>query len=314
MLPRPIYLGQPVNWAHPLNRGLVAWFLAGVPHATGGLWYDLCAETYNTSGVFTRGGTLTNMDPEADWVGSRARPGGWGALDFDGSNDYVLLGTASRDYFTDATGMTFACWIKTTTTSRSCPTGAYDGTSDGGWTIDLNRGAATPDAGKIYVFLRSGSTATDLEGYTTADCSPAFNDGAWHHIICTAYCTTQTITVFVDGVNQPITYVQQTVAATIPSMDGSAYVGALNDQGSPGLYLAGMLDDVRFYRRNLSAAEAKLLYDASRAGYPRVLNRVRTPLVYGEGSALGVASGKRGLHTIKHGFVPSLHPVEAGAV
>lgn len=28
----------------------------------------------------------------------------------------------------------------------------------------------------------------------------------------------------------------------------------------------------------------------------------------------GAVSGKRGLHTIKHGFVPSLHPVEAGAV
>jgi len=46
------------------------------------------ATLYDVSGRGNHG-TLTNMDPATDWVGS---PDGW-ALDFDGSNDHIHCGT-----------------------------------------------------------------------------------------------------------------------------------------------------------------------------------------------------------------------------
>lgn len=47
-------------------------------------------------------GTLTNMDPSTDWATS----GGYAALDFDGTNDYVNCGTPAA-----LTSMTISCWV-----------------------------------------------------------------------------------------------------------------------------------------------------------------------------------------------------------
>src|SRR5688500_11296274 len=80
---RPVSLLGPVNRLHPLNRGLVAWFLT-LPGLSGGLkWHNLMDLSNGPHG------TLTSMDPPTDWVSAKARPGGFGALDFDGSNDDV---------------------------------------------------------------------------------------------------------------------------------------------------------------------------------------------------------------------------------
>ena len=58
--------------------------------------------------VGTQQGTLTNMDPATDWV-----PGKIGtALDFDGTNDTVLVSDSSSLNLTE---FTFAHWVKSTT-------------------------------------------------------------------------------------------------------------------------------------------------------------------------------------------------------
>jgi hypothetical protein len=51
-------------------------------------------------------GVLTDMDAASDWVAS----GGKLALDFDGSNDYVVLETAGRQY-PDLTKATWNFWV-----------------------------------------------------------------------------------------------------------------------------------------------------------------------------------------------------------
>lgn len=80
--PDSVEWGQPVNWSHPLNhRGLKLWWLAVTNRQGFGstVCRDLCRMNH---------GTLTNMDPATDWSGA-SHPGGYGSLDFDGSNDFV---------------------------------------------------------------------------------------------------------------------------------------------------------------------------------------------------------------------------------
>src|SRR5690606_30479453 len=80
--------------------GLISWWMV-LPHWRGGLtWRDLCGRNH---------GTLTNMDPPTDWVGPRGRPGGWGALDFDGSNDHVLV--AHSNSF-NVSSLSVAAWVR----------------------------------------------------------------------------------------------------------------------------------------------------------------------------------------------------------
>lgn len=69
--------------AHPgFWDGLIGQWMASLG-ATGGALFDWSGHG--------SGGTLTNMDPDTDWVAGRY---GW-ALDFDGVNDYVDCGSAA---------------------------------------------------------------------------------------------------------------------------------------------------------------------------------------------------------------------------
>ncbi len=71
----------PVNWLDPLARGLAGLWLPVLGAVGGQRLTDLTQRN---------DGTLTNMDPPTDWLSaSRSYPGGWGALDFDGTDDYV---------------------------------------------------------------------------------------------------------------------------------------------------------------------------------------------------------------------------------
>src|SRR5262245_39512882 len=93
-----IYYGRPVNWGHPLNRGLAGWWLA-LPWWRGGMrWRDLCGKSH---------GLLTNGPV---WKGAYSRPGGSGAVDFDGTNDIV---TIANNNTLDITGsqISYGCWV-----------------------------------------------------------------------------------------------------------------------------------------------------------------------------------------------------------
>src|SRR5688500_4148301 len=89
-----------VNLSHPLNRGLVGWWLPGFGGRTGQVLRDL-------SGNHTHG-TLTNMASD-DWIPATGRPGGFGALNFDGSNDHVLNSSPSS-LLNGMTGLTISFW------------------------------------------------------------------------------------------------------------------------------------------------------------------------------------------------------------
>lgn len=73
----PIYLPQPVNRRHPLNRGLVAWWKVLPAWNSGNKWIDLMGLSP---------GTLANMGTGSGWGGSPAPGGLAGSMRFDGVN------------------------------------------------------------------------------------------------------------------------------------------------------------------------------------------------------------------------------------
>ena len=80
--------GARLDLENPLAQGLVGFW--AMTEGSGEIVHDLSGRNNH--------GTLTNMDPAADWVGSQS---GW-ALDFDGSDDIVELGV-SRVYLPSTT-------------------------------------------------------------------------------------------------------------------------------------------------------------------------------------------------------------------
>ena len=177
-------------------------------------------------------GTLTNMDPATDWVDGKV---GSGALDFDGSNDYVDAGSSSSLRF--HTGdFTVTGWIKSD---------SLTGTRTLGTTyLDLNTG---------WLF---GTSNSKLGYYTNAwkSANTTLVTGQWYHIGIT-----------VDASGNYIFYLNGNSdgsgALTLPANTTESFkIGAYGASGGLGRF-DGLIDEVRIYNRALSADEISRLYN-----------------------------------------------------
>lgn len=226
-----INYGRPVNQSSPLARDLVGWWLT-LPNTKGGsTFYDLCGRN---------NGTLTNMDPASDWVPT-SRPGAFGALDFDGTNDHIVLGTAAAQ-----TLWTITAWVyQRTQTSYKAIYGS-------------NNNELYLKAGVITYFNGADRAATTTLAANT-----------WYHIACSCHSTSG-FAFYVNGVADG-TNASTATLTTTPRI-GSTTV--------PDLFFSGMMDDIRVYSRVLSATDIAAVYQDPLLGYLQTLNRLRRPIPF----------------------------------
>ena len=130
-------------------------------------------------------GTLTNMDPATDW---RTTKKGW-ALDFDGSNDAVIVSDVqAADYSTGP--FSFGAVVELLGNSGvDCLLGKGDpvGTaSNSGYGLYYNGTVLRP-------FIRDGSTRVFL------DTSPVAT-GTWYTLLCVVDRANQRLRVYANGV------------------------------------------------------------------------------------------------------------------
>lgn len=238
----------PVMRNHPLNRGLVAWWIALPNQSRGVTWRDIAGRNH---------GTLTNMDPATDWIGPKGRPGGYGALDLDVSNDYVDLGSAV--VLTSGQPFTIAWWERVTSAANAFPSR---------FSLDVAGSASyflcgrTNNAGYQHLFFGpAGSTVSRASGAP----SLASSVGIWRHWILTGTnplsTTAADFAVYVDGV----AYATSTAGAA-----GSVSTNRIGNEAALNPTDAA-LDDVRILNRAVSAAEARALYRETKAGHPDTL-------------------------------------------
>ena len=231
----PINLASPVNWQHPLNRDLRAWWLALPGYSGGATWRDM-------TGRYS--GTLANMDPATDWVGSLARPGGMGALVFDGGapTEQVQVGN-----FLTGANFSISVWCNTDVLSSSIR-------------AILRQGGVN-----LSLYLWSNNKFSFYTGGSVFS-TTTLETGRWYHVVATYNGTKR---LYLDGIEQ--------------NSAGAAVSSTLNTLGIGGDNFAqrwdGALDDVRWWHRALSAAEVYAYYTLSRQGYPGLLNRAERVLV-----------------------------------
>lgn len=243
---------QPVNWDHPLNRGLVAWYLAiqNQPGWGSSKWLDL------TDPVHGNHGTLTNMDPATDWVASSS-PGGFGAI---GLADTGLESAGTSQLinvpitrFASNSPFSYFCWVYPIAFQNFAGVGGHLALAGfSGWSMYCH-GDQTVGT---YLGSHRRSTATI-----------ALN--AWSYVGATY-----------DGSNL-ILWIN---GNSVRSDSGVIYTGhtfdefsvggfyVVSDPASPGDFV-GSLNDARLYDRALWADEVSDYYHLSQQGYPGLLNR-----------------------------------------
>jgi len=242
----PVNMIQPVNLLHPLNRGLRAWWMA-LPGTQGGSrLMDITSPGPNGNH-----GTLTNMTSD-DWVGSN-RPGGWGALDFDGSDDEVALPsiqTVLNSGTTYGGPFSLSLWAK----ANVAPGLRYGVLSDG----------ASNGNGGYFVIYEGGEARFSINGWNANIASLAITEVESNHIVCTWDGTT--LSIYVNSIKGT----DATDTTDFSTTEGNHFIG--NAFGNREF--DGQIDDVHIWDRFLLPAEVIQLFQLSQLGYPGMLHRI----------------------------------------
>ena len=174
-----------------------------------------------------------------------------GALDFDGTDDYVDCGNPSILNF--GTGdFTISAWIKMTSSQKST-IWANGGDDSGGIRYTLSMGESNDN--RITMLVDDNSDKIRAEGATLV------TDGVWHHVVGMREGTTLRTCVdgiYEDGINDlPVGY---DLSGTSQK---NAYIGVIASQEDGTLikFFAGLIDDVAIWNRALTPEEISYLWN-----------------------------------------------------
>lgn len=236
--------GAPANPAAPLNRGLSAWWLT-LPNRRGLTWFDL----YNRTN-----GTLT-LGPL--WHGG-GRVGGYGSLSFDGSDDYVALGSTSPTAI--ATPISITAWVYMT--------------ANGSYPCIISRTGAFNEATAKWVFYCEGA-GRQLKfaagGTLVTTFATAITTGEWTFVGISA--DTTDATYYLHGGGASATSSHSGISEPSYSTETAA-IGRWGD--AAGGNWPGYIDDVRLYNRKLTVADFAAIRAASLVSYQVELKRFRS--------------------------------------
>jgi hypothetical protein len=205
-------------------------------------------------------GTLTNMDPATDWVVS----GGKGALDFDGSNDYVTsIGSVGSFAFVQNTmRFSLSFWMKLAATgTRYAIAGNTNTSSEKGLFLLFENGAGAGTRA-IRLFVTRGVAASPVAEFRSAD--NAINDTEWHHVAVTAAGDGNSGRIFVDGKQ-----LSTTVATNLNALSTGDSTRTMTIAALPPSFIlpfGGQLDDFIIFNTALTASEVREIYRLGR-GY-----------------------------------------------
>lgn len=264
-----INLAQPVNRSHPLNRGLVAWYLSLPGDGRKGFrWLDLCGRHH---------GTLTNMDPATGRVGAQGRPGGFGAIRFSTSNNTNRVQSASASALptSASAAWAFSFWHRT---AANASLSQYFG-----FGVTLPN---SDDPGKNRYCLNFNSNYYWWGDARDWDTGIAFDaDNTWHHVLFTTPggSATPTISLYVDGTFRA----SGSPSGSLTTAGTTITAGSAHSSGASSPNAS--IDDCCIFNRHLSASEIRARHDLSRRGDSGMLSRVRrywlVPEIGGTGPA-----------------------------
>jgi hypothetical protein len=182
-------------------------------------------------------GTLINFaltGATSNWVGQGGVTLG-NALTFDGSNDYVELGTGLDANFGRTSTFTTEAWIKTTSDFKNIMGTTVESGSFPGYGVEIINNVIR------ILFMNTNTTnGIALHGSTTV------TDGVWHHIAVTYDGTSNAsgFKIYVDGKLETITVDQNNLTSST-STGGQFRLG--NRIGTPSYWYNGSMDEVRIW-------------------------------------------------------------------
>lgn len=227
-MPGAIQYGDAIDRGHPLAKGLVSFWLPLPGRGAGRTLFDLAGRN---DGTLTNGPTWTTG------------PTGFGAVQFDGSDDYVLTGLSIDK------PVTVGAWVNPS--SLASTRTVFGGLPSGGW---LQFRVETSGA------LRWVKSNTADIGSGTAGVVSA---GVWTWVMGT-YDASGNYTFSANGVAAGSGTNSQTI---------SPAAVAFGTNSLSEMFAGGMAGMCAWPGRIFSAADCSAVYDQARRGFPDLLRR-----------------------------------------
>lgn len=242
----PIDLGKPVS-DHPLNQGLLHWYL-GLPPLAGG---SLLEDIQGFSPATLTNGPLWDVDAN-----------NFPCLSFDGTNDYATAGDV--DDVEGITALSISAFVLSTTLA-----GGTDGLryitskEDGGGLIWILRQLTGGD--KLQWYCQTGAGTFGPQEVT------GFTANTWRHVTAT-YQSGVGLDLYLDGVATSSTGFS--TIGTLSTNTAPLAIGSL--PSTSGRAWSGFISDVRYAARRYSQNEAWELAVQAYQGYPDLLRHYPT--------------------------------------
>ncbi|MDD5551729.1 MAG: prepilin-type N-terminal cleavage/methylation domain-containing protein [Candidatus Pacebacteria bacterium] len=164
-----------------------------------------------------------------------------GALDFDGTDDYVDCGNKDSLNIKD---QTLSAWIYVKDNKVASHSRIIDRGGANYNTIRLSNG-------KLYARFDNETTISHKRASTV------INEDQWHYVVATYDDSIKTTKLFIDG-NEPSYGIDITGSGTKTMYTSNQIIG-----GGSIYPLFGFIDEVRIYKRALTAKQIKHLYAES---------------------------------------------------
>ena len=181
------------------------------------------------------------------------------AYHFDGSNDFVEIGssTSTLNFVQNSLDFTLSTWIQLDNTKqRTFFMGNSIASTNKGFAIGFENGAGLGTKA-IRFYCANGSSGVPVVNARTED--NAIDDINWHHIAVTGDGAGDTLKIYIDGIEQNLTYDTNYSSLATGNATNNVTLGRANH--SSMIYeLDGKLFDSRLYDTALSEAEIDYLY------------------------------------------------------
>lgn len=238
----------PLDWAHPLNAGLVAdWTIVPNSGWSGGLTLRDLAR----GGHYPNDGTLTNGPV---WSGNKGRRAGLGDVVFDGSDDFVSVPSIAALQITGS--YTLAAWCNPTDLSTAVQSG-YRGI------VAKEGGGAEPSKG-YYIGHHGGNLyGGHNAGANELDVASVMVAGVWIHV-AVVFDANAGLRLYANG--RQIASNASTTA--LSSNSQVAMIGKTINNSNASLLFFGPIDSVQIYNRPLSSPSIAALYLETSKGNP----------------------------------------------
>ena len=191
--------------------------------------------------------------------------GGWPT--FNGSSQYVNVGTLGTLGANLANGLTIECWIRSSTTNAIMSAFGILGASLQPFVmIALNQdNTGSTAAGYIRVQCNDFTTVS-LSGYVLSN--TGITNGLAHHLVVTILPGSNAIAVYIDGVSKTVSYAQQNTPHTWGNFPCAPCLGCRNYNGTFQQHFSGQMAHAALYNYVLAADRVNAHYLAGLNGTP----------------------------------------------